>query len=95
MRTKKLADGSESYYLDIYVDGKRSYEFLKLYLHYRTDPLEGRAEKDIRPFQNAAGRLDGNLPCRTGTKRRKRGETVTDGLPVASPLQEKGEDGGD
>ncbi len=32
MRTKKLADGSESYYLDIYVDGKRSYEFLKLYL---------------------------------------------------------------
>lgn len=32
VRTKKLADGSESYYLDIYVDGKRSYEFLKLYL---------------------------------------------------------------
>ena len=29
VRTKKLADGSESYYLDIYVDGKRSYEFLK------------------------------------------------------------------
>ena len=32
VRTKKLADGSESYYLDIYVDGRRSYEFLKLYL---------------------------------------------------------------
>lgn len=32
VRTKKLADGSESFYLDIYVDGKRSYEFLKLYL---------------------------------------------------------------
>ena len=32
VRTKKLADGSESYYLDIYMDGKRSYEFLKLYL---------------------------------------------------------------
>lgn len=31
VRTKKLADGSESYYLDIYVDGKRRYEFLKLY----------------------------------------------------------------
>lgn len=31
VRTKKLADGSESYYLDIYVDGRRSYEFLKLY----------------------------------------------------------------
>ncbi len=31
VRTKKLADGSESYYLDIYHGGKRSYEFLKLY----------------------------------------------------------------
>lgn len=32
VRTKKLADGSESVYLDIYVDGQRRYEFLKLYL---------------------------------------------------------------
>lgn len=32
LRTKKLADGTESIYLDIYVDGKRKYEFLKLYL---------------------------------------------------------------
>lgn len=31
VRTKRLADGSESYYLDIYHDGKRHYEFLKLY----------------------------------------------------------------
>ena len=31
VRTKRLADGSESYYLDIYVNGKRSYEFLKMY----------------------------------------------------------------
>lgn len=32
VRTKRLADGSESFYLDIYVDGKRHYEFLKMYL---------------------------------------------------------------
>lgn len=32
VRTKKLSDGSESFYLDIYVNGKRSYEFLKMYL---------------------------------------------------------------
>ena len=32
MRFKKLANGSESIYLDIYVDGKRSYEYLKLYI---------------------------------------------------------------
>lgn len=32
IRTKKLVNGSESIYLDIYVDGKRKYEYLKLYL---------------------------------------------------------------
>lgn len=32
LRTKKLANGTESIYLDIYVDGKRKYEYLKLYL---------------------------------------------------------------
>lgn len=32
LRGKKLADGSVSLYLDIYSDGKRIYEFLKLYL---------------------------------------------------------------
>lgn len=32
LRAKKLASGAESLYLDCYYDGKRSYEFLKLYL---------------------------------------------------------------
>lgn len=32
VRFKKLANGSQSIYLDIYKDGKREYEFLKLYL---------------------------------------------------------------
>src|SRR5436853_3413526 len=32
LRKKKLSDGSESLYLDIYVNGHRHYEFLKLYL---------------------------------------------------------------
>lgn len=32
IRTKSLSNGNQSLYLDIYKDGKRSYEFLKLYL---------------------------------------------------------------
>lgn len=32
IRTKKLSDGRQSLYLDIYTHGKRSYEFLNLYL---------------------------------------------------------------
>ena len=32
LRQRKLSDGNISLYLDVYRDGKRSYEFLKLYL---------------------------------------------------------------
>ena len=41
LRTKEVAKGRKSYYLDIYRDGKRSYEFLKLY----TVPETSRAAK--------------------------------------------------
>ena len=32
LRVKNLVNGVQSLYLDCYVDGKRSYEFLKLFL---------------------------------------------------------------
>ncbi len=41
LRQKKLANGNVSLYLDIYVDGQRHYEFLKLYLI----PEESRDDK--------------------------------------------------
>ena len=37
LRTKKLSDGSKSLYLDIYRNGKRTYEYLKMYLIPETD----------------------------------------------------------
>lgn len=39
LRKKVLKDGSESLYLDIYENGQRTYEFLKLYLRPGNDPL--------------------------------------------------------
>jgi integrase len=38
VRVKKIADGNQSIYLDTYKDGKRSYEFLKLYLIPENNP---------------------------------------------------------
>lgn len=43
LRMKSLANGSRSLYLDIYVDGNRRYEFLKLYLV----PEKTRADKAL------------------------------------------------
>lgn len=37
IRYKELANGNRSVYLDIYKDGKRTYEFLKLYLRPEKD----------------------------------------------------------
>lgn len=39
MRFRKLVDGSHSIYLDYYINGRRSYEFLKLYLVPETDTV--------------------------------------------------------
>lgn len=45
IRTKKLANGNLSVYLDIYVNGHREYEFLKLYLIPEKDTKAKEANK--------------------------------------------------
>lgn len=40
LRSKALANGNQSLYLDIYKEGKRSYEFLKLYLIPEATPID-------------------------------------------------------
>ena len=43
LRYKSLADGRISFYLDIYTDGKRRYEFLNVHI----DPAQVVSAKDV------------------------------------------------
>lgn len=53
LRFKTLADGNKSIYLDTYRDGKRHYEFLKLYLVPATNPLQKQMNADTMKAANA------------------------------------------
>ena len=53
IRTKKLNNGNESIYLDIYVDGKRNYEFLKLYLVPEKDRATKNRNAETMKLANA------------------------------------------
>lgn len=45
LRMKPLSDGSKSLYLDIYRDGKRTYEYLKMYIIPETESgYDGRSQ---------------------------------------------------
>jgi len=46
LRTKKLANGNQSLYLDFYMEGKREYEFLKLYLIPETSVANKEANRE-------------------------------------------------
>lgn len=45
VRFKQLANGNQSIYLDCYVNGKRSYEFLNLYLVKENTPVDKQQNK--------------------------------------------------
>ena len=52
MRFRELADGSHSIYLDYYIDGRRSYEFLKLYLVPEVDATSRMINRHILQAAN-------------------------------------------
>ena len=62
VRTKKLVNGCQSIYLDIYMNGRRQYEFLKLYIipeHTQADKKKksrdakfGKCDKGSEDFGN-------------------------------------------
>jgi len=53
VRFKKLANGNESIYLDYYKDGKRQYDFLKLYLVPQTSPIDKAQNAEMLNLANA------------------------------------------
>ena len=58
LREKQLKDGRISLYLDIYSDGKRRYEFLKLYKKQGTDKATREFNKSI---ENAAEKIKSDM----------------------------------
>ena len=56
LRMKDLSDGSKSLYLDIYRNGKRTYEYLKLYLIPGTDSNTRRQNETTMAAANAINR---------------------------------------
>ena len=53
LRTKQLSNGNLSLYLDIYRDGKREYEFLKLYLIPEKTPFDKQQNAETLKTANA------------------------------------------
>ena len=58
LRMKDLSDGSKSLYLDIYRNGKRTYEYLKLYLIPGTDSNTRRQNEITMAAANAIKRSE-------------------------------------
>lgn len=53
LRTKSIANGNQSLYLDIYINGTRRYEFLKLYLIPEKNKEDKKKNQDTLQLANA------------------------------------------
>ena len=96
LRFKTLADGNKSIYLDIYRNGKRSYEFLKLYLVPETNPLQKQVNADTLKAANAikAQRIIELANDEAGIKNTQRGKMLlVDWLTQYKELKEDKSEG--
>lgn len=53
LRSREIKNGSRSLYLDIYIDGKRTYEYLKLYLVKERTKQDKEANKQTMQLAEA------------------------------------------
>ena len=66
LRTKELLNGCYSLYLDIYINGKRKYEFLKLYIIPERSKVDKERNAETLRLANAikAEKIVPELPLR-------------------------------
>jgi hypothetical protein len=69
IRFKQLSNGNQSVYPDYYRDGKREYEFLKLYPIPETGKTDREANAETLRLANAVKSQTFNVSCCTAHKR--------------------------
>lgn len=96
LRWKQLASGNKSLYLDTCADGRRRYEFLKLYLIPETDAAARMMNANTMRAANAikAQRIIDLANRKAGIKPRSAGDKITLGAFLAAYRQKHGEDKG-
>lgn len=94
LRWKQLANGNKSLYLDTCADGRRRYEFLKLYLIPETDAAARMMNANTMRAANAikAQRIIDHANRKAGIKPRSAGDKITLGAFLKAYLTKHGED---
>lgn len=95
IRSKKLKDGSLSLYLDIYQNGQREYEFLKLYISPGTSKADKYKNNEVMKAANAikAKRIIEIANGKAGIKKRAKirlcdyWKQVTERIKIINTLQ--------
>lgn len=92
LRQKPLKDGSLSLYLDIYVNGKRNYEFLKLYLVPERTRQDKSANRETMRLAEVV-RAQRTIEVERGTYGLQSGSSVTIGDWMAKCIREMRSEG--